>query len=73
LPALPTYENVATGVYPLYHSLFIACRENGDREGGMFVTHLSSARGLRQVERAGVVPARQVLREIYLNTNPIGE
>lgn len=71
--ALPTYENVATGAYPLHHNLFVVCRENGDREGGKFLTHLASARGLRQIERAGVVPAKQVLREIYLTTNPVGE
>ncbi len=72
LPALPTYENLATGAYPLFHNLFIVCRNNGDREGGKFLTHLASARGLRQVERSGVVPARQVLREIYLTTQPVG-
>ncbi|MFH1844277.1 MAG: substrate-binding domain-containing protein [bacterium] len=72
-PLLPTYENVATGAYPLYHRLYLACRENGSREGGKFLTHLASARGLRQVERAGVVPARQILREIYLTTTPVGE
>ena len=72
LPALPTYENVATGAYPLYHAFFVVCRSGGGREGGKFLTHLSSARGLRQIERAGVLPARQVLREIYLSTAPIG-
>ncbi|TFG41858.1 MAG: hypothetical protein E4H48_05455 [Syntrophobacterales bacterium] len=72
-PALPTYENVATGAYPLHHRLYLACRENGSREGGKFLTHLASARGLRQVERAGVIPDRQVLREIYLTTTPLGE
>ena len=72
-PALPTYENVATGAYPLHHFLFLACRENGDRQGGMFLTHLASARGLRQVERAGVVPAKQFMREIHLTTTPMGD
>lgn len=72
-PALPTYENVANGAYPLHHRLYLACRENGDREGGKFLTHLASARGLRQVERSGVIPDRQVLREIHLTTTPLGE
>ena len=72
LPALPTYENVATGAYPLYHAFYVGCRSGGGPEGGKFLTHLSSARGLRQIERAGVLPARQVLREIYLSTEPIG-
>ena len=70
---LPTYENVATGTYPLHHRLYLACRENFSREGGKFLTHLASARGLRQVERSGVVPAKQVSREIYLTTTPMGE
>jgi len=71
LPALPTYENVARGVYPLHHWLYVVCRENGSREGGRFLTHLASARGLRQVERAGVIPASAVLREIHLTTTPV--
>lgn len=69
-PAAPTYENLATGDYPLHHFLYVACRPGGDIQGGKFVTHLASARGLRQVERAGVLPARQVLREIYLSREP---
>jgi hypothetical protein len=63
---------VATGTYPLHHRLYLACRENGSREGGKFLTYLASARGLRQVERAGVVPARQNAREIILTTSPVG-
>ena len=72
-PFLPTYENVAAGTYPLHHFLYLACRENGNLEGGKFLTHLTSARGLRQVERAGALPARQILREIHLTTKPLGE
>jgi hypothetical protein len=72
-PADPTYENVATGAYPLYVPLFVACRTNGGIQGGKFFTHLVSARGLRQIERAGCIPAKQVLREIYLTTEPVGE
>lgn len=72
-PALPTYENVASGAYPLHHFLFVVCRENGSLEGGKFLTHLASARGLRQVERAGVIPASLVFREIHLTTTPVGE
>lgn len=69
--AAPTYENLATGDYPLHHFLYVACRPDGGIQGGKFVTHLGSARGLRQVERAGVLPARQVLREIYLSRDPL--
>ena len=56
--AAPSYENLAVGAYPLHHVLYAACRGNGSLEGAKFVTHLASARGLRQVERAGVLPAR---------------
>lgn len=71
--ALPTYENVARGTYPLHHVLLVACRATGGRQGGLFVTHLASDRGLRQVERAGVIPARQVSREIHLTRDPLAE
>ncbi len=69
----PTYEKVATGAYPLYVPLFVACRTNGGIQGGKFFTHLVSGRGLRQIERAGCIPAKQVLREIYLTTQAVGE
>jgi ABC-type phosphate transport system substrate-binding protein len=69
----PTYENVAGGAYPLFVSLFVACRTNGGIQGGKFLTHLASGRGQRQIERAGCIPARQVLREIFLTTQAVGE
>jgi ABC-type phosphate transport system substrate-binding protein len=73
VPALPTYANLASGAYPLFHRLYIACRGQGGIEAAKFVTHLASARGLRQVERAGMVPAKQVLREIHVTRDPVGE
>ena len=69
----PTYETVAGGDYPLFVSLFVACRTNGGIQGGKFLTHLASGRGQRQIERAGCIPARQVLREIFLTTKAVGE
>jgi ABC-type phosphate transport system substrate-binding protein len=69
----PTYGTVAEGAYPLFVSLFVACRTNGGIQGGKFLTHLASGRGQRQIERAGCIPARQVLREIYLTTKDLGE
>lgn len=73
-PAMaPGYENIGYGRYPLYHYLYAACRPEGGVSGTMFVTHLTSDRGQRQVERAGQLPARQVLREIYLTTHPVGQ
>jgi len=68
----PGAASLATGVYPLHHFLHVACRGAGGFEGGKFVTHLTSARGLRQVERAGVVPARLVARTIQLSREPVG-
>lgn len=68
----PGAASLATGVYPLHHFLHVACRGAGGFEGGKFVTHLTSARGLRQVERAGVVPAKLVARTIQLSRDPVG-
>jgi ABC-type phosphate transport system substrate-binding protein len=70
--AAPTFTNLVTGAYPLYHWLYVACRARGGIQGTKFVTHLASARGQRQVEHAGVVPARQVAREIVLTREPLG-
>jgi len=69
----PTYENVAPGAYPLFVSLFAACRTNGGIQGGKFLTHLATGRGQRQIERAGCIPAKQVLRQVYLTTKALGE
>lgn len=68
----PTGARIATGGYPLHHFLYAACRGSGSLEGGKFVTHLASARGLRQVERAGVIPAKLVARTIQLSREPVG-
>ena len=68
-----TYENTASGDYPLYATLYVACRTNGGIQGAKFVTHLASGRGQRQVERAGCIPARQVLREIILTNEALGD
>ena len=68
----PEYERIGYGEYPLYHYLFAACLANGSVRGAMFVTHLTSDRGQRQVERAGFLPARQTSRTIYLTRRPPG-
>jgi ABC-type phosphate transport system substrate-binding protein len=68
----PGYEMVGYGEYPLYHYLYAACLSNGSVRAAMFVTHLTSDRGQRQIERAGVLPARQTLRQIYLTRRPVG-
>ena len=68
----PGYEQIGYGEYPLYHYLYAACLSNGSVRAAMFVTHLTSDRGQRQVERAGVLPARQTVRQIYLTRKPVG-
>ncbi len=70
--AAPTYTAVATGDYPLYQRLYAVCLADGSIEARKFVTHLASPRGLRQVERAGVVPAAQTARTIILTREPVG-
>jgi len=72
-PIPATYENVASGDYPLFHYLYVSCRSRGGIQGTKFVTHVTSDRGQRQIERAGFLPARLVLREIYLTKHPIGQ
>jgi len=70
-PASADDEEVASGAYPLYHFLYVASRKHGGIQGAKFVTHLTSDRGQKQIERAGYVPARLVLREIYLTRHPV--
>ena len=69
--APPTRENLADGRYPLHHMLYAACRAGGGIEGAKFVTWLASGPGLRQVGRAGEVPARLVARPIQLSRDPV--
>jgi phosphate transport system substrate-binding protein len=72
-PVQPGVAEVATGVYPLWHHLFACIRPGGDFAGDKFVTYVMSARGQRQIERAGFLPARRVAREIYLTRQPLGK
>lgn len=69
----PTVANIGTGAYPLHHTLYVACRGAGGLEGVKFINHLGTARGLRQVENAGVTPARLVAREIQLSRDAVGK
>ncbi len=69
--AAPNRENLASGDYPLHHMLYAACRAGGGIEGAKFVTWLASGPGLRQVGRAGEVPARLVARTIQLSRDPV--
>jgi len=68
----PLYAAVAYGDYPLYHFVYAACLENGAVLAAMLVTDFISDRGQRAVERAGVLPSRQVMREIHLTRKAPG-
>ena len=68
----PEYSRIGYGDYPLFHYLYAACLANGSVRGAMFVTHLTSDRGQRQVERAGLLPARQTARAIVITRHPLG-
>jgi ABC-type phosphate transport system substrate-binding protein len=72
VPVEPGFEQIGYGEYPLYHYLYVACLAYGSVRGSMFVTHLTSDTGQRHVERAGYLPARQVIRQIYLTRRPLG-
>ncbi len=72
VPVEPGYAQIGYGEYPLYHYLYVACLAHGSIRASMFVTHLTSDRGQRHVERAGFLPARQVMRPVYLTRNPLG-
>ncbi len=63
---LPERAAVAAGEYPLLVFLYLCHREDASVETAKLVTHLTSPRGQRQIERAGFLPARRVLREVLL-------
>jgi phosphate transport system substrate-binding protein len=69
--AVPRDEEVATGEYPLFHYLYVACRPQGGTLASGFVTFLHSGRGQRLVAREGFLPARNVPREIQLSSEPV--
>ena len=69
----PVADEVATGEYPLYHYLYVACRPRGGALASGFVSFLHSGRGQRLVAREGFLPARNVPREIHLTSEPVGK
>ena len=68
----PYPEEIGSGDYPLFHHLYVAVPGKGSREGAKFVTFVTSAHGQHLVEQAGYLPARYVLREVYLTARPLG-
>jgi phosphate transport system substrate-binding protein len=70
-PAVPGQVEIATGEYPLYHYLYVACRPGGGVLASGFVSFLYSGRGQRLVAREGYLPARDVPREVQLTRRPI--
>jgi ABC-type phosphate transport system substrate-binding protein len=68
----PEAATVASGEYPLWTYLYLCCRPDGDLQGSKFVTHVTSARGQRQIEWTDYLPAQLVPREVYIDHRPIG-
>jgi len=57
---------LATGAYPLWGYVYVACLRTGPLQGSTFVTYLTSPRGQRQIEATPYLPARKVLREVVI-------
>ncbi|MGQ0721857.1 MAG: substrate-binding domain-containing protein [Candidatus Eiseniibacteriota bacterium] len=53
--------------------LFACCLSGARHHAAMFVTHVTSPRGQRQIEDAGFRPAQPILREVYLTRRPVGQ
>jgi ABC-type phosphate transport system substrate-binding protein len=68
----PEAATTASGEYPLWTYLYLCCRAEGDLQGSKFVTHVTSARGQRQIEWTDYLPAQLVPREVYIDRRPIG-
>lgn len=71
-PTPPSYGAVASGAYPLHYHLHACCLRNAGVSASRFVTYAASARGQRQLERAGFLPARHPARPVYLSDHPLG-
>ena len=71
--ALPGPGEIASGDYPLYHYLYLACLPGVSPAASGFLTFLYDPLGQRLVERAGFIPARQAARIVKLGERPIGE
>lgn len=69
----PGRSEVASSSYPLYHYLYIAIRKHEDIQAVMFVTHMTSGKGQRQIQRAGYLPAKLMPMEVQLTTHPLGD
>jgi ABC-type phosphate transport system substrate-binding protein len=68
----PEDATTASGEYPLWTYLYLCCLHPGDMQGSKFVTHVTSARGQRQIEWTDYLPAQLVPREVYIDRRPIG-
>jgi phosphate transport system substrate-binding protein len=68
----PSPNEIATGEYPLYHHLYVACLKQGGALASGFVTMMEGQHGQVFVRREGFIPARDVAREIQLANRPVG-
>ncbi len=69
-PVAADNVTLSTGDYPLWCYVYVACRARGGLPGSKFVTYLTDTRGQRQIGNTAYLPARLILREIYLNRTP---
>ena len=68
----PDVDQTLSGAYPLWSYLYAGCRKTGGVQGTMFVTHLTSQRGQRQIARTEFLPVQMPQREIHLNRRSPG-
>jgi phosphate transport system substrate-binding protein len=68
----PVPDEVASGGYPLFHHLYVACLKGGGSLASAFVTLVEGQHGQVFIRREGFLPARDVAREIQLANRPVG-
>ncbi len=68
----PSLAEIASGDYPLYHYLYVACLQRGGALASGFVTMMQGQHGQVFIRREGFLPARDVAREIQLANRPVG-
>lgn len=68
----PLPDEIASGGYPLYHHLYVACLKRGGALAAGFVTLVEGQHGQVFIRREGFLPARDIAREIQLANRPVG-
>jgi phosphate transport system substrate-binding protein len=68
----PSGDAVASGGYPLYHRLYVACHARDGAAASGFVSYMYGEQGQALVRQTGFLPAREIAREIQLAQRPVG-